>query len=57
MIDIKNVSMKFDLGIEKDFSLKLAFINLFKGKRKKKEYFWALKDVSLHIAKGWFDRL
>lgn len=52
MIDIKNVSMKFDLGIEKNFSLKLAFINLFKGKRKKKDYFWALKDVSLHIAKG-----
>mgnify|MGYP007022374245 CR=1 FL=1 len=29
MIDIKNVSMKFDLGIEKVFYLKQAFINLF----------------------------
>lgn len=54
MIDIKNVSMKFDLGIEKVFYLKQAFINLFlpKSKKPKKEYFWALKDVSFHIDKG-----
>ena len=42
MIDVKNVSMKFDLGIEKNFSFKLLFISLFnKKKRVKKEYFWA----------------
>lgn len=53
MINIDKVSMKFNLGIEKDFSTKQAFINLFKKKeKKKKEYFWALKDVSLHIDKG-----
>ena len=28
MIKIKDVSMKFNLGIEKNFSLKLFFINL-----------------------------
>lgn len=52
MIDIKNVSMKFDLGIEKVFSIKQAFIEFLSGKKKKKEYFWALKDVSFHINKG-----
>lgn len=54
MIDIKNVSMKFDLGIEKVFYLKQAFINLFipKKKKPKKEYFWALKDVDFHVDKG-----
>lgn len=53
MINIKNVSMKFNLGIEKEFSIKQAFINLFtnKGKRKKEE-FWALRDVDFHIGKG-----
>ena len=29
MIKVDNVSMKFNLGIEKNFSLKLFFINLF----------------------------
>lgn len=52
MIDINNVSMKFDLGIEKVFSMKQAFIEFCSGKKKKKEYFWALKDISFHINKG-----
>lgn len=52
MIYIKNVSMKFNLGIEKDFSIKQAFINIFSGKKNKKEEFWALKDVDFHIGKG-----
>ena len=34
MIKVDNVSMKFNLGIEKNFSLKLFFINLFKPKSK-----------------------
>lgn len=53
MIKIDNVSMKFNLGIEKEFSIKQAFINLFtKKSRRKKEEFWALKDVNFHIGKG-----
>lgn len=52
MINIDKVSMKFNLGIEKDFSMKQAFVNFFKGKNKKKEEFWALKDVDFHINKG-----
>lgn len=54
MIKVNNVSMKFNLGIEKNFSLKLFFINLFKSKKNKpkKEDFWALKNVSFDVKKG-----
>ena len=54
MIELKNVSMKFNLGIEKNFSIKQAFVNFFsfKHKKKKKEYFWALEDISFKVNKG-----
>ena len=53
MIRIKNVTMKFNMDIEKDFSIKQAFINFFKGKKKKKgEYFYALKNVTFSVNKG-----
>ncbi len=54
MIKIDNVSMKFNLEIEKDFSLKQAFINIFtkKKKKKKNDDFWALKNVSFTVDKG-----
>ena len=53
MIKLENVSMKFDLGVEKNFSLKQLFISLFdKRKRTKKTEFWALKDVSFDVDKG-----
>ena len=53
MIRVKNVSMKFNLGIEKDNSLKMTFIRLFdRKKRLKKNEFWALKDVSFNVEPG-----
>lgn len=55
MIKVNNVSMKFNLGIEKNFSLKLFFINLFKPKRKQdnvKKDFWALKDINFTVKQG-----
>ena len=52
MIDVKKVSMKFNLGMEKDFSIKQAFINLFSRKKRNKDEFWALNDVSFHVGKG-----
>ncbi len=56
MIDIKDVSMKFDMGIEKEFSFKQLFVNLFdprkrKNKHKKSE-FLALNNVNFHVDKG-----
>lgn len=55
MIDVDHVSMRFNLGIEKGFSLKQGFIDLFnkeKRQNKKKNEFWALKDVNFKINKG-----
>jgi len=47
--------MKFNLGIEKDNSLKGTFIRMFsfkKKEKKKQDFFWALDDVSFDIDKG-----
>lgn len=53
MIKVENISMKFNLGIEKNFSIKEGFISIFDRKRrKKKEQFWALKDINFEVAKG-----
>lgn len=52
MIKVKNVSMKFNLGIEKGFSLKQGFVDFFKGKKKQKNEFWALTDVDFEVKKG-----
>lgn len=57
MIEIDQVSMRFNLGIERGFSLKQGFVDLFnKEKRKKKKEnkntFWALKDISVTINEG-----
>ncbi|MBR5662648.1 MAG: ABC transporter ATP-binding protein [Bacilli bacterium] len=54
MINIENVSMKFNLGIEAG-SLKETFIALFDKKRrinKEKNEFWALKNISFNVEKG-----
>ena len=53
MIKLDKVSMRFNLGIEKNFSFKEAFIRFFQfKKKKKKEDFWALKDISFEVKKG-----
>lgn len=52
MIKVNNVSMKFNLGVEKNFSLKQFFIDFFKAKKKEKSEFWALSDVSFEVKKG-----
>lgn len=53
MIHVKNVSMKFNLGIDRYFSLKVLLISLFSKKhRLKKEYFTALNNVDFDVKKG-----
>lgn len=53
MIKIENVSMRFNLGIEKNFSIKEAFISVFDKKRRpKKSEFWALSDISFDVKPG-----
>ena len=53
MIEVNDVSMRFNLGIEKGFSLKQWFVDIGKRKSKKnKAEFWALKNVDFKINKG-----
>lgn len=59
MIKINNVSMRFNLGIEKGFSLKQAFVELFEFKKRKerkeqiaRNNFWALSDVDFEVKRG-----
>ena len=57
MIKVDNVSMRFNLGIEKGFSLKQGFVDLFnkekrKAKKNKSNEFWALKNVYFEIYRG-----
>lgn len=52
MIEIKDVSMKFNLGIERGFSLKQGFVDLFKKKEKRNNDFWALKGITFSVKKG-----
>lgn len=59
MIKVDNISMRFNLGIEKGFSIKQGFVDLFDLKKRKikkelrkKNNFWALKDVNFEVKKG-----
>ena len=37
MVKVDNVSMRFNLGIDKGFSLKQFFVDTLSGKRRKKK--------------------
>lgn len=53
MIKVENVSMKFNLGVEKNYSIKEAFISIFDKKRRiKTSEFLALDDISFEVKKG-----
>lgn len=53
MIKVEHVSMKFNLGIEKNYSMKEAFIAIFdKRRRQKPTEFWALDDLTFNVKKG-----
>lgn len=52
MVEVENVSMRFNLGIEKGFSLKQWFVDVGRGKKHERKDFWALKNVSFKVKKG-----
>ena len=53
MIKVEHISMKFNLGIEKNYSMKEAFIAMFdKRRRQKPTEFWALDDLTFNVKKG-----
>lgn len=52
MIEIKDVSMCFDLKRERVDTLKEYFVKKLKGHEIRTDEFWALKDISFNIAQG-----
>lgn len=57
MIRVQEVSMRFNLGIDKGFSLKQGFVDLFNPKKKAARQtadkdFWALRNVSFAVMPG-----
>lgn len=56
MVEVQNVSMRFNLGIEKNASLKQMVVDLFNSearkRKKQKNEFWALQDVSFSVKQG-----
>jgi len=52
MVEVDSVSMRFNLGIDKGFSLKQWFGDVGTRKKKEKNEFWALTDVSFKVKKG-----
>ncbi|MBE6643394.1 MAG: ABC transporter ATP-binding protein [Ruminococcaceae bacterium] len=52
MVEVDSVSMRFNLGIDKGFSLKQWFVDVGTRKKKEKNEFWALTDVSFKVKKG-----
>lgn len=53
MVEVKDISMMFNLGIEKGFSLKQWFVDIGKKKEEKPNNdFWALDGVSFDVKKG-----
>ena len=54
-VEVKHVSMMFNLSQEMTDSLKDYVINLFTGKNMRRDEFWALEDISFKLYPG--DRL
>ena len=52
MIEARDLSMRFDLGIERGFSFKQWFVDLGSGKRRERAEFWALRDVGFTVRRG-----
>ena len=53
-VEIKDVSMRFNLSKERVDNIKEWVVRKLKGKGVSFDEFWALKDISLTIPKGDF---
>lgn len=51
LLNVQNVSMKFNLNKEKSMDFQ-QYVNKLLKRQLKKDYFWALKDVSFKVEEG-----
>ena len=52
MVEAADLSMRFNLGIERGFSLKQWFVDAPRRKRHERNEFWALRGVSFAVRRG-----
>ena len=52
MVEAEELSMRFDLGVERGFSFKQWFVDLGSGKRRERTDFLALRDLSFTVRRG-----
>ncbi len=52
MIEAEGLSMRFNLGIERGFSLKQWFVDAPRRKIRERNEFWALRSVSFSVRRG-----
>ena len=52
MVMAEGLSMRFNLGIERGFSLKQWFVDASRGKTRERNEFWALRGVSFRVRRG-----
>ena len=52
MVEVQALGMRFDLGIEKGFSLKQWFVDAPRGAKRARSDFWALRGVSFSVRRG-----
>ena len=52
MVEAADLSMRFNLGIERGFSLKQWFVDAPRRKRQERNEFWALRGVSFAVRRG-----
>ena len=52
MVEARDLSLRFNLGIERGFSLKQWFVDAGRGRPRERRDFWALRGVSLAVRRG-----
>ena len=52
LVELCNVSKRFEMHHETQRSIQETMIRFFRGRREKRRYFWPLRDISVTLARG-----
>ena len=52
LVELCNVSKRFEMHHETQRSIQETMIRFFRGRREKRRYFWPLRDISLTLARS-----